>query len=280
MWCDLGKSVGSRTCDIFSFLFGWSAHLVGSSAQLERYLLLKTPPQLDQWCQSYEQLKGSQNNRKQKKYLFFFMAISHNQCSRLPTDPARSQHKSKFTEATWAVGPKTRVFYLFEVLNRQKACHLNPSFSTYAYTNLLLAKWILIPYFKAPFWQFRLNVYPHFNFKVDWHSWITLKYNRHWSKTTKQSTSCNTYFYNKHFKTHHVPTSQPANVIVTTHVTNRWEELFSLFQTSRCLWQQSNIIKTRVWSLLRHTSQLIFPLVFVSCIYLWAPNISECNLNT
>ncbi len=38
MWCDLGKSVGTRTCDIFSFLFNWSAHL-------ERYLLLKTPPE-------------------------------------------------------------------------------------------------------------------------------------------------------------------------------------------------------------------------------------------
>ncbi len=27
MWCDIGKSVWSRTCDIFSFLFDWSAHL-------------------------------------------------------------------------------------------------------------------------------------------------------------------------------------------------------------------------------------------------------------
>ena len=35
MWCDLGKSVWSRTCNIFSFLFDWSAHL-------ERYMLLKT----------------------------------------------------------------------------------------------------------------------------------------------------------------------------------------------------------------------------------------------
>ncbi len=26
LWCDLGESVGSRTCDIFSFLFDWSPH--------------------------------------------------------------------------------------------------------------------------------------------------------------------------------------------------------------------------------------------------------------
>ncbi len=34
LWCDLGKSVWSRTCDLFSFLFNWSVHL-------ERYILLK-----------------------------------------------------------------------------------------------------------------------------------------------------------------------------------------------------------------------------------------------
>ena len=45
MWCDLGESVGSRTCDIFSFLFDWSAHL-------KRYILLKTLPESDQWFQS------------------------------------------------------------------------------------------------------------------------------------------------------------------------------------------------------------------------------------
>ncbi len=26
MWCDLGESIGSQTCDIFSFLFDWSHH--------------------------------------------------------------------------------------------------------------------------------------------------------------------------------------------------------------------------------------------------------------
>ncbi len=58
MWCDLLKSVGTRTCDIFSFLFDWSAHL-------EKYILLKTPLELVQWFQGNEQLKDSQNNRKQ-----------------------------------------------------------------------------------------------------------------------------------------------------------------------------------------------------------------------
>ncbi len=58
MWYDLAESVGTRTCDIYSFLFDWIAHL-------ERYILLKTSLKTFQWFQGYEQLKGSQNNRKQ-----------------------------------------------------------------------------------------------------------------------------------------------------------------------------------------------------------------------
>ena len=46
MWCDLGETVGSWTCDTFSFLFDWSHHN-------ERYILLKTPYESDQWFQSY-----------------------------------------------------------------------------------------------------------------------------------------------------------------------------------------------------------------------------------
>ncbi len=85
MWCDLGKSVGTQTCDIFSFLFDWSAHL-------QRYILLKTPPESDQWFQGYEQLKilrTIENNRNS-----FPLVVYQNQYCRLPTDPARSQHIS------------------------------------------------------------------------------------------------------------------------------------------------------------------------------------------
>ncbi len=92
IWCNLGESVGTRTCDIFSFLFDWSAHL-------EKYILLKSPLELVQWFQGYEQLKvlrTIENNR----YSFLFLAISHNQCCRLLTDPARSQQKCE-----WLVGP-------------------------------------------------------------------------------------------------------------------------------------------------------------------------------
>ena len=78
MWS--GKISLSWTCDIISFLFDWSVHL-------ESYILLKTPLESDQWFQSYEQileeqLKDSQNNRKPKKKILF-LAISHNQYSRL-----------------------------------------------------------------------------------------------------------------------------------------------------------------------------------------------------
>ena len=36
---------------------------------LERFLLLKIPPELDQCFQNYKQLKGSQNNSKQQKFI-------------------------------------------------------------------------------------------------------------------------------------------------------------------------------------------------------------------
>ena len=64
IWCNLENSVWSWTCDIFSFLVHCSAHL-------ERYILLKTPHESDHWFQSYEQLKDSQNNRKQRKLIPF-----------------------------------------------------------------------------------------------------------------------------------------------------------------------------------------------------------------
>ena len=59
MWCNLGKSVETRTCDISSFLFDG------------RYILQKTSLESVQWFQGYEQLKDSQNNRKQKKLISF-----------------------------------------------------------------------------------------------------------------------------------------------------------------------------------------------------------------
>ena len=45
MWCDLGKSVGSCSGGIFSFLFDWCTHL-------DRYILLETPHESDQWFTS------------------------------------------------------------------------------------------------------------------------------------------------------------------------------------------------------------------------------------
>ncbi len=82
--CDalLGKSVWSQACDIFSFLFDWTAYL-------KRYILLKTPLESDQWFQSYEQLKYSQNNRKQKKFIPFFwlyLAINAPNFQLIPLD--------------------------------------------------------------------------------------------------------------------------------------------------------------------------------------------------
>ena len=47
------------------------------TAHLEKYILLKNPPESDQWFQSYEQLKDSQHNRKQRNS-FLFLAITIN----------------------------------------------------------------------------------------------------------------------------------------------------------------------------------------------------------
>ena len=71
------KSVGTRTCDIFSFLFG-------GTGDLKRHILLKTPIESVQWFQGYEQLKGSLNNRKQLKLISFSGYIS--QSMLLPSD--------------------------------------------------------------------------------------------------------------------------------------------------------------------------------------------------
>ncbi len=62
--------------------------------------MLKTPPESDQWFQSYSNwkiLKTVENKRNG----FLFLAVSHNQCSRLPIDPAKhifslSKNISKF----------------------------------------------------------------------------------------------------------------------------------------------------------------------------------------
>ncbi len=72
MWCDLAGSVGTRTCDFFSFLFDWSAHL-------ERYILLKTylnrssgPKAMSNW----RVLRTIENNRH--SFVFFWLYLTIN----------------------------------------------------------------------------------------------------------------------------------------------------------------------------------------------------------
>ncbi len=82
MWCNLGKSVWSL--NMWHFQFSIWLHPLQ-----ERYILLINPPQSDQWFQSWRGLKTIENKRD----IFLFLAVSHNQCSRLLTDSTRSQHK-------------------------------------------------------------------------------------------------------------------------------------------------------------------------------------------
>ncbi len=58
MWCDLGKSVGSRTWWHLQFSIWFKC----SFGEVH---VLKTPLESVQWFQGYGQLKDSQNNRKQ-----------------------------------------------------------------------------------------------------------------------------------------------------------------------------------------------------------------------
>ena len=70
MWCDLGKSV--LRSNMWHFQFSLIEVLI-----LERYILMKTPPESDQWFYRYEQRKDSQNNRK-LIHSFFWLYLTIN----------------------------------------------------------------------------------------------------------------------------------------------------------------------------------------------------------
>ena len=96
MWCDLEKSVGTRICDIFSFLIDWSAHLEIRGAfcwktHLNRSISSKV---MSNWMI----LRTIEKNRRNS---FPFLAIYDNQYCRLPTGSNRSQqiYLFKFEES-------------------------------------------------------------------------------------------------------------------------------------------------------------------------------------
>ena len=53
--------------------------------------MLETPRESVQWFQSYSNWKILETIDN-KRNAFLFLSVTHNQCSRLPTDPARSQN--------------------------------------------------------------------------------------------------------------------------------------------------------------------------------------------
>ncbi len=110
MWCDQSGKISLKSkWDIFRFLFDWSAYL-------DSYILLKTQPESGQWFQSYEQLKDSQNNRKQKKFNSFFglgLYLTTN-ASNFRLDSARSQH------IFWMWGIWVRFLFKYNVGEKQK----------------------------------------------------------------------------------------------------------------------------------------------------------------
>ena len=68
--------------DMWHFQFDWSAHL-------ERYILLKTHLN---WSSGSKIMSRILRTIEKNRNSFLFLVISHNQCSWLPTDSARSQH--------------------------------------------------------------------------------------------------------------------------------------------------------------------------------------------
>ncbi len=67
---------------LFKILFGWSAHL-------QRYVCWK--PRLN-WTSGSKVMSSWRIPIGNKRNSFLFLALSHNQCSRLLTDSAKSQH--------------------------------------------------------------------------------------------------------------------------------------------------------------------------------------------
>ncbi len=86
MWCDLGESVGSRICNIFNF----SIWLKSSLGEIH---FAESPNRTIQSYSNWKILRTIENKRN----AFLFLAVSHNQCCRLSTDPTRLQHIYRFS---------------------------------------------------------------------------------------------------------------------------------------------------------------------------------------
>ncbi len=93
MWCDLylGESVGN-----WMWHFQFSIWLKCSLGEVH---FAENPTWISPLVSRLWAIEDSQNNRN----LFFLLAISHNQCCRLPTDSTRSQHIWKNSKMSWAV---------------------------------------------------------------------------------------------------------------------------------------------------------------------------------
>ncbi len=86
MWCNLGKSVWSRTCDIFSFLF-WLKCSFGSCCK-PHLILISGSKVMNNW-RIHKTIKTKIN-------FVLFLSMSHNQCFWFSTDSARSNTYGQF----------------------------------------------------------------------------------------------------------------------------------------------------------------------------------------
>ncbi len=135
LWCDLGKSVWNWTCDIFSFLCDWSTHLEGTFCW---------KPHLNR--SSYEQFQGSQTIKTRQ--IHNTLAVSHNQCLRLPTDSAISQHMCMFHHQDGMSGHS----YCWQKGHHQVLQQIIKGFLlsfTKHFTGHLMKHWSMLPCFEA-----------------------------------------------------------------------------------------------------------------------------------
>ena len=84
MWCDLGVLEVKHVA--FSVFY-----LIEVLIRLGEVHFAENPTESDQWFQSYSNCKIL-NTIENKRNVFLFLAVSHNQFSWLLTDPTRSQH--------------------------------------------------------------------------------------------------------------------------------------------------------------------------------------------
>ncbi len=135
MWCDLGKSVWSWTCDIFSFLFDWSSHL-------ERYILLKTPPELTRGSKVISNQRILKTIEKKSNSFLFWVYLTINTPNFWLIPLVRNTHVD--VENADSISCKNDVLVSLNTFSHPQSIHFFVFywFETYVSMMVHLKKWL------------------------------------------------------------------------------------------------------------------------------------------